>query len=250
MFKIPSFLTFVFLLLCAGCQTLTYKQMQAKNPIAKNSAKSPVKMVDVWSSYAQTTPDGKALRGIAGRIHFYNDSKKKKSVKVDGDVTVFVFDAEQTDPAHSKPLRVYQFRSETLDKHYVFKKPLGHGYDFFLPFDELGGEEKRLCVMTRFDDGLEDNLVLTQPVNTILEGKKREMPENPVQQFLTEHNILKKANEELMEREKAKSIRQVNYEKEKEEPVRNITTIPLNENWSKPLQKQGGQTPESENEPE
>ncbi|MDR1962661.1 MAG: hypothetical protein LBQ50_02660, partial [Planctomycetaceae bacterium] len=148
-----------------GCQSnLALKRMQAKNPLAKNSAKTPTKMVDMWNTYAQTTTDGKVVRGIAGRIHFYNDQKKKQSVKVDGDLTVFVFDGNEKDPAHAKPLKVYQFKSETLDKHYAFKKPLGHGYDFFLPFDEIGGEEKNLCVMTRFDDRLEKILVLSQPV--------------------------------------------------------------------------------------
>lgn len=172
--------------LCAGCRSnLTAKRMAARNPLAKNAAKSPVSMVDVWQTYAETGTDGKAQRGVGGRIHFYAEGKKKEAIKVDGDVTVFVFDGEEKDPAHAKPLKIYQFKAETLTKHYASKKPLGHGYDFFLPFDELGGEEKTLCIMTRFDDRLEGGLILSQPVNTILKGTKRHSTvESPFQEFL------------------------------------------------------------------
>ncbi|MDR1268110.1 MAG: hypothetical protein LBK82_01165, partial [Planctomycetaceae bacterium] len=210
-------LTVFIFAIVIGCQSnLALKRMQAKNPLAKNSAKTPTKMVDVWNTYAQTTPEGKVLRGIAGRIHFYNDYKKKQAVKVDGNLTVFVFDGNEKDPAHAKPLKVYQFRSETLDKHYAFKKPLGHGYDFFLPFDEIGGEEKNLCVMTRFDDRLEQALVLSHPVVTVLKGTRHEVPaaESAVQEFLANNSILMKANRELAEQALPSNIRQVGCEHE------------------------------------
>ncbi|MDR0610880.1 MAG: hypothetical protein LBG58_12270 [Planctomycetaceae bacterium] len=252
----PSIISFLFVVLIfasvLGCQTnLTLKRMQAKNPLAKNSVKTPTKMVDVWNTYAQTTPEGKIVRGIAGRIHFYNDYKKKQSVKVDGDLTVFIFDGNEKNPAHAKPLKVYQFRSETLNKHYAFKKPLGHGYDFFLPFDEIGGEEKNLCVMTRFDDRLEKALVLSQPVTTVLKGTKRELPaaENAVQEFLANNSVLMKTNRELAEQASPSNIKQVGFEHEQsekrsekqaekpseEKTERPISTIILNDSMTRRL---------------
>ncbi len=155
-----------------GCQSKDYsfKKMQAKNPLAKNSPKSPTKMVDVWNTYAQTVPNGKPVRGVAGRVHFYSDAKKKQAVKVDGSMTVYVFDGDQKDPAHSKPLKVFKFNPETLGKHYSFRKPLGHGYDFFLPFDAIDGKERSLCVMARFDDSIDGTLVMSLPVTMTLKG--------------------------------------------------------------------------------
>ncbi|GHT40059.1 hypothetical protein FACS189427_13900 [Planctomycetales bacterium] len=149
-------------------------------------------MVDVWQPYAQTTPEGQVVRGLAGRIHFYPDSKKKQPVKVDGEMTVFVFDGKETNPSRSKPMRVYKFPGTTLESHYSYKKPLGHGYDFFLPFDEIGGEEKKLCIMARFDDALESSLLVAKPVHTILSGTKPEMKETPFQQFLANRSVLGK----------------------------------------------------------
>ncbi|MDR0335790.1 MAG: hypothetical protein LBI18_01730 [Planctomycetaceae bacterium] len=268
--SISKIINFLFLVLIFatvfGCQSnLTVKRIQAKNPLAKNSAKTPTKMVDVWNTYAQTTPEGKVLRGIAGRIHFYNDYKKKQAVKVDGNLTVFIFDGNEKNPAHAKPLKIYQFRSETLDKHYAFKKPLGHGYDFFLPFDEIGGEEKNLCVMTRFDDRLEDMLVLSHPVVTVLQGSKREVPasENAIQEFLANNSILAKANRELAEQAIPSDIRQVGFEQEQinaqkteqqqfeqktlGKPERPVSTIVLNDSMTRRLvQNQNVPTTETE----
>lgn len=184
----------LLIIVAPACQSnRTYRRIAAMNPMSKNVCKQPTSMVDVWQTFAQTTPEGKVVRGIAGRVHFYGDSRKKQAIKVDGDMTIFVFDGKETDPAKSKPLKVYKFRAKTLQTHYAYKKPLGHGYDFFLPFDELGGEEKHLCVMARFDDHLEGSLVLAPPVQTILKGTKPQNPETPFQQFLAEKSILGKA---------------------------------------------------------
>ncbi len=240
--QIIFFLLTAFLF--AGCQSnLTMRRMQAQNPLARNSVKTPTKLVDVWNTYAQSTPDGKALRGIAGRIHFYQDSAKKRAVKVDGEVTVFVFDGEEHDPAHAKPLKVYRFPADSLDKHYAHKKPLGHGYDFFLPFDELGGEEKKLCVMTRFDDRLDTGFGLSQPVNTLLQGTKPAAepgPENSVQQFLASNTVLgeasKRANKQMAEQASPapNAIQQVGYEQTvTNEPRRHVETVILNDSLTR-----------------
>ena len=233
----------LFVLLLSGCHTpLVVKQVQAKNPLAKNAAKTPVKIVDVWNSYAQTTPDGKVMRGIAGRIHFYGDQKKNQAIKVDGDLTVFVFDGNETDPAYTKPIKVFQFKAETLDKHYSRQKPFGHGYNFFLPMDEIGGEEKSLCVMTRFDDGLDDMFVMATPVNTILAGYKPQLPppEPTVREFLESRSLLAEANQNMIESFNSSTIQQVGYVSEKkktelEKEKSRVSTIPLSSDMTRRL---------------
>ncbi len=237
-----------FCLLCClaiGCSSnMTYKRLAAKNPMARNAPKVPAKMVDVWKNYAETSSDGTSMRGVGGRIHFYDASDSKKSIKVDGELTVFVFDGGEKDPTRAKPLRQYKFPADTLESHYSFKKPLGHGYDFFLPFDELGGEEKNLCIMTRFDDRLENALVMARPMNTILPGTKPASgPENQLQEFLADNNILKAANEKLSIEAgvpNGDEIRQVAFEQAKVEPHdrnqdRAVTTIALNDNLTRKL---------------
>jgi len=227
------FLLIVTCLLFTGCHS--FKRMQAKNPLAKNSPKSPTKMVDVWNTYAQTTPDGPPVRGIAGRVYFYNDSKKKKSIKVDGSMTVFVFDAEQKAPLHAKPIKVFKFKPETLDKHYSFKKPIGHCYDFFLPFDSINGVEKPLCVIARFDDALEGTLVANQPINVMLKGTRSEPA---IKDLSIQASTL------------TGEIEQVSYTTASSEPSpkpevsRNVSTIALNDHLTRRLAMASPQTSE------
>ena len=225
----------VCLLFVLGCSTpLSVKQMQAKNPFAKNAPKTPTKMVDAWNSYAQAMPDGTIVRGMAGRVHFFDDHNGDKTVKVDGDMTVYVFDGKETDPVHTKPLKVFQFKANTLDKHYSFQKPMGHGYSFFLPMGEIDGEEQSLSIIARFDNHLDDGRVMSQPVSTILAGRKPERQAEPtIREFLDSQSLLAETNRSMTVAHNASTIRQVSHISETTvaepaHPKSSTTTIPLN----------------------
>jgi hypothetical protein len=222
-----------------GCHTpLAVKQMQAKNPWAKNVAKTPVEIFDIWSTSAQTTADGRTLRGMAGRIYFYDSQAKGQTVKVDGDLTVFVFDGSETDPAHAKPLKVFRFTADTLQQHYSHQKPLGHGYNVFLPMDEIGGEERPLCIMVRFDDRLNEMLVMAQPSNTILAGRKPQPPtESTIREFLESRSLLAEANRSLTAQYDS-AIQQAGYiteEKSAAPEKSRVSTISLNSEMTRRL---------------
>jgi len=230
----------VFLLLVSGCSApLSVKQMQAKNPWAKNAPKTPIKMVDAWNSYAQTVPDGTVMRGMAGRVHFYDNHKEEQTVKVDGDLTVYVFDGSETDPANTKPLKIFQFKADTLDKHYSHQPPIGHSYNFFLPMGEIGGEEQSLSLIVRFDNRLEGNFVMTQPTNTVLAGRKPERSVEPtIREFLDSQSLLAENNRNIIVGQNASAIQQVTHitKTTSAEPQRSRTeTIPLNSNLTRML---------------
>jgi len=230
----------LFVLFASGCHTpLTVKQMQAKNPWAKNSPKTPTQIVDAWNSYAQTTPEGKIMRGMAGRVQFYDGQKNGRAVKVDGDVTVYVFDGNDTDPAHTKPFKVYHFKAETLDKHYANDKPCGHGYNFFLPIDEIGGEEKPLCLMVRFDDKLNGAFEIGTPVNTVLAGRRPTPPTDPtIREFLNSRSVFAEANKSITVAENSSGIQQVAHitdKKDSETDKSRVSTIRLNDDMTRRL---------------
>lgn len=215
--------------------------MQAKNPLARNSAKTPIEIVDVWNSYAQTTPEGKVLRGMAGRVHFYDSPQKKRAVKVDGDLTAYVFDGNGTDPAHAKPLKIYQFKADTLQQHYSRQKPLGHGYNFFLPIDEIGGEEKSLCIMVRFDNALDKMFVMAHPVYATLAGRKPQTPTDPTIRDYLESHSLHAENRRKMESRGSSEVQQVAHVEAKEvEPKKSkVSTIPLSDDMTRRLRESG-----------
>ena len=235
-------------LFVSGCHTpLALKQIQAKNPLAKNAAKTPVEIVDAWNSYAHTTPEGKIVRGMAGRVHFYETQNKGQPVKVDGDLTVYVFDGNDTDPAHTKPFKIFQFKADTLAEHHSHQKPLGHGYNFFLPIDEIGGEEKPLSIIVRFDNRLDDLFITTlQPVNTVLAGRRPQTPAAPsIREFLDSRSLLAETNW-TMTTQFASAIQQAAYitttevaepEDSPETSPQNsrVRTIPLNSSMTRRL---------------
>ena len=230
----------LLLLLVAGCHTpLAVKQMQAKNPLAKNAAKTPVEIVDAWNACVQTTPEGTAMRGLAGRVHFYDNQKKHQAIKVDGDFTVYVFDGNETNPAHTKPLKIFRFEADTLEEYYSHQKPLGHGYNFFLPVDEIGGEEKSLCILVRLDDKLNEALVMKpQPTHTILAGRKPLTPAEPtIRDFLESNSLIAEASRNLST-QNSSAIQQVGYTTEITDSVTEkskTSTIHLNNNMARRL---------------
>jgi len=240
--SVRTFLGASFLLLfVSGCHTpLAVKQIQAKNPLAKNAAKTPVEIVDVWNSYAQTTPEGKIVRGMAGRVHFYDSQKKSQAVKVDGDLTVYVFDGNETDPALTKPLKIFQFKADTLEQYYAHQKPLGHGYNFFLPMDEIGGVEKPLCIITRFDNGLNAEFVMAEPVNVILAGRRPQPPTDPtIREFLDSRSLFADADKNITAQYDS-VVQQAGYitiTSSSEPEKSRVMTIPLNNDMTRRLQE-------------
>ena len=217
--------------------------MQAKNPLAKNAPKTPGKIVDVWNSYAQTTSDGTVLRGMAGRVLFYDNQKGEETVKVDGDLTVYVFDSRETDPVHAKPFKIFQFKADTLQQHYSHQQPFGHSYNFFLPIDEIGGVEKPLNIIVRFDNTLDEMFVMAQPVNAILAGRRPESPTDPtIREFLDSRSLLAETNRNITTTHNVSAIQQVAYiaeapNVESERP--RVSTIPLNNDMTRRLHSLG-----------
>jgi hypothetical protein len=230
------------LLLCLfvlGCHTpLVVKQMQARNPLAPNAAKTPIEIVDVWNSYAQSMADGTIVRGMAGRVHFYDNPNRRQAVRVNGDLTVFVFDGRETDPAHTKPLKIFEFGADTLDQHHSYQTPLGHGYNFFLPFHEIGGEEKPFSIIVRFDDNLSDAFELAQPVNTILAGRRPQTPVDPsIREFLDSRSLHAEANRNMTSQH-GSTIQQVGHIAERVSDASErsrVITIPLNSDMTRRL---------------
>ena len=242
------------LLFVSGCGTpwAGTQNMLPKNPFAKKAptAKTPVEIVDVWNSYALPSADGTITRGMLGRVHFYDDPNRRQAIKVDGDLSVFVFDGRETDPAYAKPLKVFQFGADVLEESHSYQQPLGHGYNFFLPFDEIGGEEKPLSLIVRFDDNLSGKFELGAPVNTVLAGRRPQTPTDPsVREFLDSRSMFADTNRNSTPQSNSE-IQQVGYVKEvaaetqTAEPENSrVITIPLNSDMARRMSEPNSALP-------
>jgi hypothetical protein len=92
---------------------------------------------------------------------------------VDGNFTVLAFDDTETkgvstSPETKSPEKKYVIPADQLPSHYS-KSDLGHSYSFWLPWDEVGGPERRICLVARFEPR-KGRPVVSHPSHHILPG--------------------------------------------------------------------------------
>ena len=165
----------LLLLLCVGCTTVT----PPKTLLLKERPKTPGRMETYWQVYSQANLAGDMpLRCVGGRIHFYSNKNASEPVKVNGDLTIFLFDANDPVPLHSVPVQQAVYKKEVLSAFHR-KDSMGiNGYDFLVPVDELGSEERDLQVIAVFHEyqrsGKSKVLIHSEPVVVTLSGPKRQ----------------------------------------------------------------------------
>ncbi len=156
----------LILLALTGCTSLDLSK-----PLYWPWEKEPgaTRMTDMWSFTVLRQPGQPGVRGFGGRLMFYGPDDKP--MKVEGTLTVYAFDARSEDPAQAVPERKFVFQAKNLSKHYSESK-LGHSYSFWLPWDEVGGEERQITLATRFES-TKGKIVMSAPSRQILPGAKK-----------------------------------------------------------------------------
>ena len=164
------------LLLCVGCTSVTPPKTLN---VFSERPKTPGRMTAFWNSYTQTNPHGDVpLRGVGGRILFYNAKNTVEPVKINGDVSIYLFDAHDPVPMRSVPVKHAIFKKENLAPFYRKDGQDLHGYEFFVPVDELGNEERELQVVAVFHEykkpGKTTALIHSDSAVVTLPGPKRQ----------------------------------------------------------------------------
>ena len=164
----------------AGCTQLELNPDHPKFPWQNDDEpKVPARMTEVWTDAVLQQQGKPGVRGFGGRILFFT-AANDEPVRVDGTLTVFVFDEVNQNPRNPVPERKFVFRREDLAKHYS-KSELGHSYSVWLPWDEVGGPQRRLSLVTRFEPA-DGPVVLAKPSPHILPGQVDEPRQAIVQQ--------------------------------------------------------------------
>jgi hypothetical protein len=112
----------------------------------------PTRITAVWTDTVLHQPKQPAIRGFGGRLMFYV-GKGEDPVRVDGALTVYAYDdtdKSALDSESGTPTRKYVFPGQYLSKHYS-KSSLGHSYSFWLPWDKLGGPQRDVSLIARFE---------------------------------------------------------------------------------------------------
>lgn len=150
-------------LLVVGCSTLDLSKIS----LPGLEKPRPTKVVDVWTDTILHQSGQASVRGFGGRLMFYGKDEKK-AIKVEGKLTVYVFDAVEQDTGLAIPERKYVFPTEQMPKHYSESK-LGHSYSVWLPWDEVGGVQRDLVLLSRFE-ATTGEMIMGDPVRQTLPG--------------------------------------------------------------------------------
>ncbi len=149
-----AYFTFSF----TGCQSLSESAKTLDDSMPWNSQQaaqrrheeSAARIVAIWSHDVLSTPQQGAIQGFGGRMYFYN--RRQEAVEVDGQLIVYAFDdtgMAVTDHTKRAPNRKYVFRAEQLQSHRS-ESELGPSYSFWIPWQKLGGEERKISLVPVF----------------------------------------------------------------------------------------------------
>jgi hypothetical protein len=109
----------------------------------------PDRVLASWSDTVMTQAGQTPLRGFGGRLMFF-EGKKEKQIKVEGTLVIYAFDETSHDASNTKPDYKFVITSEQLTAHYS-KSKIGHSYSVWLPWDEVGGMQKEVTLIVRFE---------------------------------------------------------------------------------------------------
>ncbi len=128
----------------------------------------PDKIIAMWSDTILTQTGRPPIRGVGGRLMFY-EGKKDEPIKVEGTLMVYAFDETDREPNNTRPDRKYAFTPQQLPLHYS-KSKVGHSYSVWLPWDEVGGLQKEITLIVRFQPK-EGPVAIGDPCRQLLPGR-------------------------------------------------------------------------------
>ncbi len=138
-------------LLSTGCQSIKAPR-DAGLPWAEPKEKTyqtPERIIAVWSDTIYQQPGKPPTRGFGGRLYFYD--KQGQAVPVNGQLTIYTYDDTGYDLTADRPTRKYVFTKEQLTRYYG-ESELGASYNVWVPWDNVGGEEKHINLFPVFTD--------------------------------------------------------------------------------------------------
>lgn len=146
---------------------------------------NPVKLAATWTPDVLVQSGRTPTRGFGGRLFFFDE--KTQVVPVEGTLTVHGFEIDKK--GSDAQIRPFKFTPEQFTKHFS-KSDFGASYSVWIPWDAVGGDEKRISLVPTFQT-TEGKMVQGTPATVILPGRRNEealsMPQTQVSQRLQLH---------------------------------------------------------------
>ena len=167
------------LVLCSGCSVINDSMRVSEknsiwNPVETLASKKkdpseeampPQTMAAIWNFAVYEKPGSPSIRGLGGRLYFYD--AKNNAVKADGELIVYGFDEDSG--SKSKPDKKFVFRASEFQSHYS-KSALGGSYSIWIPWDKVGGYRKSVTLLPVFK-GTDGKIIRAEQSINLLAGK-------------------------------------------------------------------------------
>ena len=181
--KYRSTFLFVVMLACSaftGCKSFDLMKNEADTADKEGQwwkkdelppVGSPAKIVAIWANSVFNQPGQGPVRGLGGRVYFYD--AKHQPVRVEGQLKVFLYD--DTDKASrdkQEATKQIDFTVKEVADSYT-PSEFGPSYSFWVPWGEVGGERTQLSVIPVFTASAGE-VVVGEQARYVLPGKRRQ----------------------------------------------------------------------------
>lgn len=231
----------VVLILISGCgmSSFTNSKLTKKlNPahmfsdeVELPDPEIPTRLVSTWTDTILSEPGKTPQRGFGGRISFFNQ-KSDVPVRVEGQLVVYAYDESGRQAHETQPTRRYVFPQELFARHESMSE-IGPSYSVWLPWDDAGGEQKKISLITRFEP-VGGALIAGEQTKHLLPGTvaSEEQPVKPIDMVrLAQHTqVPGKA-----EAKPLSATQKSSGEPQQSTSTSKAVTIPLSKNWQKRL---------------
>jgi|GEM_PF-441491 len=168
-------LSLALLMLSSGCAKFDMSKNIPWGAGKDGEFSGNLRIVAVWQDTVLHQPDKPPVRGFGGRVFLYAGGEKP--VKSNGRLEVYAFVEDGRKKTDTRPDRKYVFTPEQFEKHYSPKKPLGHSYSFWLPWDEAGGPELEVSLVARFTPITGGATIVSELTHHSLPGREATLAE-------------------------------------------------------------------------
>jgi hypothetical protein len=162
----------------AGCASLSLPFGGEKREIVHATQANPVmEIMTLWEAGEGRGLDNLPTRGFAGQVLFFT-YKHPTPARVDGHVTVYVFDDQGENEEQSRPLFQHTFSSEEW-KSLSLQTNLGTAYQLFVPYTRKGTHTAHCSLRIKFEPADGGPAVYSKMTNVVLEGEKKRVQDPP-----------------------------------------------------------------------
>lgn len=154
-------------LLVSGCSTPGFLKFGSEEIPVEGPKNPVVQVLAMWQPANGAGLDQKQTRGFAGQV-FFVTGESPTPAKVDGSVTVWVFDDQGTPEQQAKAIHKFEFPAETWKVH-AHKTMLGMSYSVFIPYTRPGRHHANCTLRVRYTSR-DGSYLDSEMVNVELDG--------------------------------------------------------------------------------